>query len=81
MNEQEQIIAFESIARELIKSHPEECASITPEAVAAIRAWTSPPATLTPCEELVRDLLRADGLLNFPLSPEELLHRAERTEF
>ena len=78
MNEQEQQIAFESIARELKKSYPAECGAVTPETVAAIQSWTSTPDTLTPAEEMVRDLLRADNLLLSPQTAAELLHRTER---
>ena len=80
MNELEKQIAFESIARELKKEHPTECADITPETVAVIQGWTSSPGDLTPAEEMVRELLRADNLLQYPQSPAELLHRSERAE-
>ena len=80
MNEEEKQIAFESIARELSKSYPEECGSVTAETVAVIQGWTSTPDTLTPAEEMVRELLRADNLLQSPQSAAELLHRAERAE-
>ena len=80
MNEEEKQIAFESIARELKKSHPDECGALTAETVAVIQGWTTPPAALSPAEEMVRDLLRADNLLQSPQSSAELLHRAERAE-
>ena len=80
MNEQEKLIAFESIVRELKKTFPAECAAVTPETVATIQRWTSAPAELTFCEEVVRDLLRADNLLQGPQSAAELLHRTERAE-
>ena len=80
MNEQEKLIAFESIARELKKTYPAECSAVTAETVAAIQSWTSAPAALTPAEEMVRDLLRADNLLQSPQTAAELLHRAERAE-
>ena len=80
MNEEEKQIAFESIARELTKSHPAECGTVTAATVAAIQGWTSAPAILTPCEERVREMLRADNLLQVPQSAAELLHRAERAE-
>ncbi len=79
MNEEEKQIAFESIARELKKTYPNECGAVTAETVAIIQAWTTTPAALTPCEEMVRDLLRADNLLQTPQSAAELLHRTERT--
>ena len=78
MNELEQQIAFESIARELKKTYPDECAALTPETVAAIQTWTTTPASLTPAEEMVRELLRADNLLQSPQTAAELLHRTER---
>ncbi len=80
MNEQEKLIAFESIARELKKTHPADCAGLTPENVATIQSWTSTPDVLTPAEEMVRDLLRADNLLQSPQTAAELLHRTERAE-
>ena len=80
MNEEEKQIAFESIARELTKSHPDECGAVTAATVATIQGWTSAPASLTPCEEMVREMLRADNLLQSPQSAAELLHRAERAE-
>ena len=80
MNEQEKQIAFESIARELKKTYPNECASVSPEMVAAIQSWTSAPDTLTPAEEMIRELLRADNLLQSPQTAAELLHRTERAE-
>lgn len=80
MNEQEKQIAFESIARELKKSSPDDCGAVTAETVAAVQAWTETPAEMTACEEMVRDMLRADSLLQTPQSAAELLHRAERTE-
>ena len=80
MNEQEKLIAFESIVRELKKTYPAECGTLTAEAVAAIQAWTTAPSELSPAEELVRELLRADNLLQCPQSAAELLHRAERAE-
>ncbi len=80
MNEQEKQIAFESIARELTKSFPDECGAVTAEAVATIQAWTEVPTEMTSCEERVRDMLRADNLLQAPQSTAELLHRAERVE-
>ena len=80
MNGQEKQIAFESIARELTKSCPDECGALTAEAVAAIQAWTEVPAEITSCAERVRDMLRADNLLQAPQSAAELLHRAERAE-
>ncbi len=78
MNELEQQIAFESIARELRKTYPSECAALTPETVAAIQSWTTTPDSLTPAEEMVRELLRADNLLQSPQTAAELLHRTER---
>ncbi len=80
MNEQEKQIAFESIARELQKSNPAECGALTAETVAVIQGWTMPPAALTPAEEMVREMLRADNLLQSPQTAAELLHRAERAE-
>ena len=80
MNEQEMQIAFESIARELKKTYPIECAAVTAETVAAIQSWTSAPDTPTPAEEMVRELLRADGLLQSPQTAAELLHRTERAQ-
>jgi hypothetical protein len=80
MNEQEKQIAYESIARELKKTYPAECAAVTPETVAAIQRWVSAPDTLTTAEEMVRELLRADNLLQSPQTAAELLHRAERAE-
>ena len=80
MNEQEKQIAFESIARELKKTYPAECAAVTAEMVAAIQSWTSTPDTLTSAEEMVRDLLRADNLLQSPQTAAELLHRTERAQ-
>ena len=80
MNELEKQIAFESIARELTNSHPAECAAVTPEAVATIQGGTTTPGDLTPAEEMVRELLRADNLLQYPQTADELLHRAERAE-
>ena len=78
MNEQEKLIAFESIVRELKKSYPAECGSLTAETVAAIQGWTTAPVELSPAEEMVRELLRADNLLQSPQSAAELLHRTER---
>ena len=80
MNEQEKLIAFESIARELKKTYPADCAAVTPEMVATIQSWTGTPAALTPAEEMVRELLRADNLLQSPQTATELLHRTERAE-
>ena len=80
MNEQEQQIAFESIARELKKRYPADCGAVTAETVATIQSWTSAPAELTSCEEIVRELLRADNLLQSPQTAAELLHRTERAE-
>lgn len=80
MNETEKQIAFESIVRELKKTYPAECGTLTAETVAAIQGWTTAPAELTPTEEMVRELLRADNLLQSPQSAAELLHRAQRTE-
>ncbi len=80
MNELEKQIAFESIARELKKEHPAECAALTAETVATIQGWTTSPGALTPTEEMVRELLRADNLLQYPQTTDELLHRAERAE-
>ncbi len=81
MNELEKQIAFESIARELKRTSPVECSTLTPEIVATIQSWTSPPSTMTAAEEMVRELLRADNLLQSPQTDAELLHRAERAEF
>lgn len=80
MNEQEQQIAFESIAREMTKRYPEECGSVTAETVAVIQSWTNTPSELTSCEEIVREMLRADNLLQSSQSAAELLHRTERAE-
>lgn len=80
MNEQEKLIAFESIARELKKRYLAECGTVTAETVATIQSWTHAPAELTFCEEVVRDMLRADNLLQSPQSAAELLHRTERAE-
>ncbi len=80
MNEIEQQIAFESIARELKKTYPAECGAVTAEIVATIQSWTSTPAALTPAEEMVREMLRADNLLQSPQTAAELLHRTERAE-
>ena len=80
MNEQEKLIAFESIARELAKTGPDACKAVTADTVAAIQAWTEPPAEMTACEEMVREMLRADNLLQTPQTAAELLHRTERTE-
>lgn len=78
MNEQEKLIAFESIARELSKTYPADCGQVTPETVAAIQSWTSTPDSLTSCEEIIREMLRADNLLQSPQTAAELLHRTER---
>lgn len=80
MNEQEKQIAFESIARELKKTYPAECADVTPEVVATIQSWTSTPGTLTPAEEMIREMLRADNLLQSTQTAAELLHRTERAQ-
>ena len=79
MNEQEKLIAFESITRELKRTYPAECSAVTAQTVAAIQSWTSAPAEMTFCEEVVRDMLRADNLLQCPQSAAELLHRTERS--
>ena len=78
MNELEKQIAFESIARELTKTYPADCGQITPEIVATIQSWTSTPDSLTSCEEIIREMLRADNLLQSPQTAAELLHRTER---
>lgn len=78
MNEQEKLIAFESITRELKKTYPIECAAVTPAMVATIQSWTSTPESLTSCEEIIREMLRADNLLQSPQTAAELLHRTER---
>ena len=80
MNEQEKLIAFESIARELQKTYPAECAAVNAETVAAIQGWTRTPDVLTPAEEMIRDLLRADNLLQSPQTAAELLHHTERAQ-
>ena len=78
MNELEKQTAFESIARELSKTYPADCGQITPETVATIQSWTTTPDLLTSCEEIVREMLRADNLLQSPQTAAELLHRTER---
>ena len=78
MNEQEKLISFENIAREVAKRYPAECGTVTAEAVAAIQGWTTSPEQLTLCEEVIREMLRADNLLQSPQSAAELIHRTER---
>ena len=56
MNEQEKLIAFESIAREVSSRYPVECGTVTAEAVAAIQGWTTSPEQLTLCEEVIREI-------------------------
>ena len=78
MNEQEKLIAFESIAREVTRQYPAECGTVTAETVAAIQGWTESPEQLTLCEEVIREMLRADNLLQSSQSAAELIHRTER---
>ena len=79
MNEQEKLIAFENIAREVSKRYPAECGTVTPETIATIQGWTTTrPEPLTLCEEVIREMLRADNLLQSPQSAAELIHRTER---